>query len=327
MLKFFRSSQISAAVVVILIGIGLWLKSILQIDNRPFLFDTVNMPFYSYALQLLPNNAIVSRLITFLLVLFAGFYLLRINNHFVLNKQRSYMLPLVLILISSAFYPLQRLNPAVFASFFLVLSIYNIFAIYQKKDALDNIFRASISLGIAYLFYSPMLMVFLILFLGLLLLRSINIREWIVALVGLLLPVLLYLFAMFFIGTSIHEVFELFKLNLCVHSLSTMPTTIPLAFLVCVGIPFIWSLLYLASNMGAQKNSVRKYQTLNFWLLVFVVIAFVAIPNASYELIYLAAIPLSFIFTNLFMNVNVNFISRILFLLLLVGAIIGQFLN
>lgn len=325
MLKFFRSSQFSAAVVVVLIGIGLWIRPILSDFSSPFLFDTVAMPFYSYVLQLLPSNAIVTSIITFLLVFFTGFYLIRINNHFVLNKQRSYMLPLVAILLSSAFFPLQRINPAVFAAVLLALSLFNIFDIYQKKDALDNIFRAGFALGISYLFYSPMLIFFPILFLGLLLLRSINIREWIVAIVGLLLPVLLYLFTMFFMGTPIPDVLELFELNLRVHTHSSIALNPIIYFLACIGVPLIWSLLFLAFNLSAQKNSVRKYQTLNFWLFVFVFIAFVAIPNASYELIYIAAIPLSFLITNLFMNVKVNFISKLLFILLFASAIIGQF--
>lgn len=324
MIKLFRSSRFSSIVVIVLIALLAWFWPLWEGVKYTFLFDTVSMPFYSFVAQLLSGYDLLSHLLTLLLIFSISVYLLRINEKFIIIRQRSYMPILFLMLVTSAMFPLQRLNPAVFAAFFIVLALDHIFACYQKKDALDNIFRAGISIGIATFFYAPVLVIAPILFISIILLRSADFREWIVATLGLFLPFLFYIFALFLLDKPISAIFSQFAINMHTNSYMAIDFAIPIIFVVCIGLPLVSSLVYLVPSMAQQKISVRKFQIINLWLLLLSVAAFIAIPSSYYEVIYIAAIPASFLLTNFFINVRINIFTRILFWLTIICLVLTQ---
>lgn len=324
MLKYFRSSQIPAALAVIAIGVILWAIPILSDTRHLFQFDVLAMPLYRWLIWLIPNNAIISNAIALILVFIMGFYLLRLNAKYVIIKQRSYLPVLLFVLLVSAIIPFQRVTPAILAGLCVEFSLYYIYSIYQSKNPLDSLFRAGLLLGIASLFYAPAIIMSLVLFIGQLVLRPFSIREWTVALLGLILPLVTYLFVLFYFDTNPMLAFDLYSVNLSIEFFPSIGTVIPLVFFACIAPPLLIALAYLIPSLSKQKISVRKFNAVNFYLLLLVVLTFIAVPGASYELIFIAAIPLSFQLANLFTNAKATFWLQLLFVLMFVGALLGQ---
>lgn len=324
LLSFFRKSQLSVVILVIIISVAVWFKTFLNGLSYPFIFDTINMPLYAILVKYINHSVFLSNIITFALVMAIGFYLLHLNSKFIIVKQRTYLPALFYFLISTAFIPIQRINPAIFATFFILLALDHIFAIYQRSNPLDNLFRAGVSLGIASLFYAPAIPIYLIIFMGLLLLRSFSLREWFVALLGIALPWGFLMLVYYWLNIDIAEIFKLVKSNLLTDTESSIDELIPIIFTSAVALPTLVALFYLVPSMASQKISVRKYQTLFFWLLFIGALCFALIPTASYEIAYILSVPLSFQLTNFFANARRSFWSEVLFTLIILAAIAIQ---
>ncbi len=324
LLSFFKKSQLSVVILVVIISVAIWLKTFLNGLSYPFIFDTINMPLYAILVKYINQSIILSNIITFSFVMAIAFYLLHLNSKFIIIKQRTYLPALFYLLISTAFVPIQRINPAIFATFFILLALDHIFAIYQKGNPLDNLFRAGISLGIASLIYAPAIPFYLIIFMGLLLLRSFSLREWFVAVLGIALPWGFLMLTYYWLNIDISKTFELVKSNLITDTESSIDELIPIIFTSVIGLPTLVALFYLIPSMANQKISVRKYHTLFFWILFIGAASFALIPTTSYEIAYILAIPLSFQLTNYFANARKSFWAELLFTLIIIAALAIQ---
>ncbi|MGE0077839.1 MAG: DUF6427 family protein [Bacteroidales bacterium] len=323
-LSFFRKSQLTTIITVICVFAAIWLKTFINGASFPFIFDSINMPLYQLVAKFLPPNLFYSKIVTFLIIIAVAIYLLQLNSRFIIIKQRTYLPALFFFLISSALVPVQRINPAVFASLFITIGLDHIFSIYQKHDPLDNLFRAGISLSIASLFYAPAITIYLLLLIGLLILRAFDLREWVVALLGLALPWGFLLLIRFWLNIDFESTMNMVSNNLITKTESSINDIIPIIFTALVGIPTLVALLYAIPNMANQKISIRKYQNLFLWMLLISLLTFALVPTCSYEIAYILAIPLSFQLSNYFSNVKVKFWPKLLFILVFVAAIVVQ---
>jgi len=324
LLSFFRRSHISVIVFVILALIAIWIKTFVGGDIYPYIFDSIKMPLYAIVTKYLTVGLFWSKIITVVLILSIALYLLHLNGKYIIIKQRTYLPVLFFILTSAAFIPIQRINPAIFASFFIVLALDHIFATYQKSDPLDNLFRAGISLSIASMFYAPALSVYLLLFIGLSILRSFSFREWFVSLLGIALPWGVLLLVNFWFDIDFSAITNLLKSNLITETESSIDDLIPIVFTAVIGIPTLVALVYMIPSMASQKISVRKYQNIFFWMLLICGVTFAFIPTCSYEIAYIGAIPLSYQLTNYFSSVRGGFWPNLLFILILMAALAIQ---
>lgn len=326
MLKLFRTSRLLAIVSIIIIALGLWAWSFCRGCTATFGFQKVSMPLYEFVTEWITQYDLVGRITTLVLVFLIGIYLLRINEKFILVRQRSYMPLLFMVLISGAMLPILNINPGVFAAFFVVITLDHIFASYEK-NALDHIFRASLALGLATFFYAPIIVIIPTIFLGIILLRSPDFKVWIVATIGLTLPFLIYIYILFLIDIPIYEAFDLFTQNIVNQTHTTISPLNGIIFTALIAPAIVVSLIYLFTHLSTQKIGVHQFHIINVWLLLLAITTFLIIPSASYEMIYIAAVPTSFLLTNFFTGARVNFFTRLLFTLSMASGIIGVILD
>lgn len=324
LLKFFQKSQIQVIVSIILLSLLVWIRIFINGVTYPFIFDSISMPLFTVVLKYLPAGILISKIVSYVVMMVMAFYILHINSKFIIIKQRSYLPALFFILISSAFIPVQRINPAIFAGFFVVLATDHLFSIYQKTNPLDSLFRAGISLGIASLIYAPAVVFYLILFIGLTILRSFNIKEWFVSLLGILLPWGFWILYLFWFDFEFSSIFKILSSNLITQTQSSIDEMIPIFFTAAISLPSLIAIIYMLPSMGNQKISVRKYQFILLWFIVLCIAAFIIIPTCSYEISYLVAIPLSLQLTNYFTSARSKFWTELFFILILLAATIVQ---
>ena len=324
LLSFFRKSQTTTITAAILVLAAIWLSTFLSKTTYPYIFDSINMPLYQLVAKYLTPDNIYSKVITLVLILAIAIYLQQLNGRFIIIKQRTYLPALFFFLVSSALTPVQRLNPAVFASLFITIAIDHIFAIYQKVNPLDNIFRAGIALGIASLFYAPAIPILLILFIGLTILRTFSLREWFVSLLGIAIPWGVLLLTYYWFKVDFVSTINLVSNNLTTKTESSIDDLIPIISTVAIGIPTIVAWLHMIPSMASQKISIRKYQSILIWLLMISLSVFLLIPTCSYEISYILAIPLSYQLSQYFSVIKDKFWPELLFSLIFLAAIAVQ---
>lgn len=329
MLKLFRTARPLPLILVVLVGFALWAQSGLAMLDLPPVASAASgvMPLYALLLYVIPDTGPWSQLLAVVVLLAVAFYALYIGQKHIIIKQRSAMPALMLVLLASSITEVQRLGPALLASVLVLHSIDCLFGIYSSKHPLDGIFRAGLSLSLAVLFYAPAAPLVMLLFVGLVQLRPFLWREWVGALVGLLVPLLGYMLVLFVAGIPLLQGWELFVR--CLQSATVLeapPLPSLWVLLVAFGLPALVALLYLLRHIAVLKMAVRKYHIVNVWLLLLVLLAFLAVPGASWEMVYIVALPLSLLLSELFVGARPTFWLELLFAMPIVGVLVYQLL-
>lgn len=315
--------------LVVLVGFALWAQSGLAMVEHPPLSTppTGAMPLYALLLRLMPDVGLWSQLLAVAVLLAVAFYALYIGQKHIVIKQRSAMPALMLVLSASSIVEVQRLGPSLLASVLVLHALNCLFGIYTSKQPLDGIFRAALSLSLAVLLYAPAAPMVVLLFVGLVQLRPFLWREWVVALVGLLTPLLVYMLVLFVADIPLLQGWELFVRCLQGGTVLVAPPELGLwVLLVAFGLPALVALLYLMRHLAMLKMAVRKYHIVNVWLLLVALLTFALMPGASWEMVYIVALPLSLLLSDLFVGARPSFWLGLLFAMPMVGVMVYQLL-
>lgn len=100
----------------------------------------------------------------------------------------SYFPALIYFLFASSQISWIFLNPVLIGNVFVLLALRRMLTMYRVQEITSMIYDAGIFLAIGALFFPLLAIVFPLLWVSLIQLRTFNIREWIVPLVGLLTP-------------------------------------------------------------------------------------------------------------------------------------------
>jgi hypothetical protein len=111
------------------------------------------------------------------------------NNHDYADKEQ-YFPALIYFMTASLSLSWQVFNPVLVGSLFLLLALRRLLAMSRVQNVTAMLFDAGVFLGLGVLFYPPFIFVAPFLWMAQLQFRSFNLREWLVALSGMLLPAL-----------------------------------------------------------------------------------------------------------------------------------------
>jgi len=260
------------------------------------------MPFYEKIVVWLSNNLLLGKILTFITMLIVGFYLLHINTKHIVIKQRTYLPAFFYFILTSSLLPLQQINPAVFASLLIVFALDHILSLYHKESVLDNIFRAGFYIAVASMFYAPSIFYFIALLLSLASIRTFNLREWIVAFLGLITPWFFFSLYQYIVNNDMLAMCKILSQNLLTEVNYDHVGFIVYAFFSFCILLFIVSSLFLIKSLATQKINVRKYHGVFFWFNLITVSIIVFIPSVSLEIAFIGVIPLTFHFAHYFTN-------------------------
>lgn len=317
LLRFFRQTLPQVVAAIVAIAIAIWIKTFMAETAMPFYFDSIQMPLYRIFNFYIPRVNLYSKLFVFVIGLFISLYLLQVNSKHIVIKQRTYLPTLMYILVVFGFIPLQRVNPAIIAAFFMVFTIDQLFSTYHKPDALNNLFKATFFLGIASLFYAPSVFFMAAVFMSLLIVRTFNPREWMVAIAGFATPWLFYVLYHYLVNYNLNIAFEELRFNLLTDVSGITGGYLFYVFYSAIALIYLVTLAFLLRSLPSQKINVRKYYGILFWFLLVSVMLYAFLPSCSIEIAYIVAIPLAFQFSHFFALASGKFWSNLLFAVLL----------
>lgn len=320
LLRTFKSGQPGMLALIPVMAGLIWLKYFIVPQPVSMVYEPHSMPFYSWISSLLDGRLILGKLLTICLLVLNALWLARINTKYILLQHRTYLPAAIYIVIVSAYLPLQQLNPAAFASLFLVYSIDIMFRIYKKEELALEFFQAAFLVGIASLFYARSAILMLVVWSGLSLFRTFHWREWAFTFLGFVTPYVI-LFSWYYLsGQNIAENWEGIRYNFA-HDRGTGYLNI--YYLGFYAYLFLLILLASRKMIGTYQNLkiyIRKFFRLNFWIFVFVLAAYGILYSRAIEMIYFAAIPVSYILSYFFLNMRTKIIGEIIFAILLAAC-------
>jgi len=311
---------------MILIAILLWLQSFLSHSGPTPYFESHEMPFYTIVRRMAGGNIFLERIFAFTMLIATSLYLIQLNTKHILIKYRTYLPTLLFIVLSSSFLPLQRINPGIFAAFFMILAIDNLFSAYESSKTLDHLFKAGMFVAIASLFYFPAIFFLGLVIISLFILRSVAFRNWVVSLFGFITPWFLVLFYFYFFHDNLNALQSIISFATKSAEFGRFYGIAFTLFYSYSGFLLIIATLYLIGVFPTQKISARKFYSIFLWFILFAFIIVFFVGFSSIEIIYIAAIPTSFIIGNQLTFTRNKFWPEFFFTFLAIFAVLMQFI-
>ena len=326
LLKLYKGTGFGVIFLLLITAIGLWLGPILK-PQLPVYYTGVNtMPLFTMVRNFIGENARAGVLISLALVILTSLLLANFNLTGILISDRTF-LPAALFIILSAVLPVtQTLNPGLFATVFLLLALIRIIDSYRKNGTANNFFDAALLISIGSLFYVDLIWMELLVFLGMILLRTLNIKEVAISIVGILTPYLILYGTYYSLGKDINDLNTLILSNVFGESGSIYLSRIVIVTLIMAGLFVSISIFHLFSVLNAKKIRSRKSFSLLLWIFVLAIVSFVFLPSVSSEIIYIIAIPVSYLISHYCFFLKKKYVPGIFFTVILALTIILQIL-
>jgi len=246
-----------------------------------------------------------------------------VNKHSLL-KQSSYFPLFFMLLLLSCRPALIGFYPALVSSLFLMLAIHKLISSYMRERALSEAFDAGLFVGIATLFYIPSMVFLVLLWIGLLLIRTISGRELVCTIIGFLIPFLFtYTYNLVFFPSYrwYHKILSVFSYHNMHLSLSWQQILI-IAVILLAGIGSLW---FFINRITDNVVKGQKFWILMLWVVLFATGSVFLCPDRDARVFSSLAIPGSFILSAYFLKTRAKILPELLFISLIAGVIISIF--
>jgi hypothetical protein len=205
-----------------------------------------------------------------------------------------------------------------------MLAINRIMDGYNKTGTAYNFFDAGILISTGSLFYANLIWFGLLVIIGIALLRTGDLKEIVISILGLLTPYLITFSLYYVIGKDIGALMKLLGDNLFVRSTYYPFQRLTILALIFSGSLILFSIIQLIKYMNTKKIKSRKTFSLMIWTFLISIIVYFALPSASVEIVWLVSIPVSYFLTHYFIVVKKKLVPEILFSLLFLFILLIQ---
>ncbi len=328
LLRKFREPGPDVIVLIIIFLFLIWLNAFLnpQLPSS-FDFDTSPMPLFALLLAIAGSNPLVNVIFSFLFVLLIAFLLVNFNTTVFFISERTFLPALIYVLLSGFFPQQQILNPALPAVIFLMLALKRIMDSYKIQGTAYSFFDTGLLISTGSLFYAGFIWFGLLLFIGIAILRPVNIKEIVISLLGLATPWFIICGFYYISGKDLSLLLSDVNYNLFTADKHFVFSGLTIAVLIIAGIILIICSLHLLSAINSKKIKSRKTFMLLIWLFAISVGTYFIFKPVSVEIFWITAVPVSYIISHYFVFKKKRLIPEILlttlFILVAVIQIVG----
>ena len=261
-----------------------------------------------------------------LLVLFLignSIYFSQILLFFKLYKKRNFLHAFILLFLLSVTIKLTDVLPILIAMFLFLVAMKTIMNTLRKKSALFDCFNVGILMSAASFFWFNAVYFSLIIFLCLLLLRTLNWREWLVPVIGIFVPYFIIISFYFIIFSNFDIIFDIHKLMAKKEGIPffEMDTVITAGYIAFISL--IATLLILLRYRTFEKR-VQDYYRIYFILFLFTLAVIFLIPGFRFSVVTFIPVSLAIPLSRYFISLRRRIFKEVIFDLFLISIIINS---
>ncbi len=325
-LNFFKRNLPNRMLAIFILLCAMWASVSVNIQSSLVAAEQANMPLFALLSNITGTGGIASVIFSFITVIIILGIIIYFNTKDFFINQRTFLPALFYVLLNSAIPSNQGLNPVLPAVIFLMIAIIRIMDSYKQQGIANNYFDAGILIGTGSLFYADLLWFSLLLFLGIFLLRTVTLKEIVISLTGLVTPYLILLSIYFLNGQDITIFYETLKTDLLSETVIRYDTLSPASVIALIyfGIMMLISIIDLMSKIDMKKNRTRNTFYLFFWVLIISILLFFVLKTVSFEIMWIATVPLSFFLGHYFIYTKRKVLPEILVYGMIVAALTVQ---
>lgn len=260
------------------------------------------------------NTSFLGVLIRVSVTLIAALFINKIVTDHKLMEKPGY-LPAMWFLLLQSLIPKQVSLDILFINVCMIASVKLMILVYKMENPINSLLTASFMLSLIALINSASVTYFLWLSAALLIMRPASFREWIMVLIGFLLPIYLL--------TSVLYLTDRLDFNL-IFSFRTikfaLPQLSPFEWIRIAIVLFIPWLFFLLSANQISKLLIQGRKTFIISLLLSIVVTSLILSDLTSvsQSIHLALLPATLLASPLFINVRKKLLPNLFILILLV---------
>jgi hypothetical protein len=322
LLRVFKSNPLISLVLPVALAVAVWV-SVYAVHGEMHLKSGI--PMFEVLFGWLLKMPVASVIAAFAVLAFEAFLWNAFINKQGLLKQSSYFTATIYLLLYSSRPVLIGFYPSLLAALFLMLALKRLAESYKKEKALSEAFDAGVFIGIASLLYFPLTIFIVFLWIGLLTMRSIVWREWVVSLIGFLLPFgfMLGYYSVFY--SPEHFWYEKLLAPLGNYHKPPFPGWEAITLVITLILTFLVCIFFYLKKISDNVVKNQKISALMVWFACFSGASVLLSPERDGRAFSLLAIPLSFIYSNYFVRTKSRFFPELLFMALLAAIVINIF--
>lgn len=203
---------------------------------------------------------------------------------------------------------------------FFQIALYILLKTLRKKYALLDIYNVGFLLSIASFFRVEILLFYPFLLIALLILRSVNLREWTILLIGSLTPLFIGISVFYFMSSSfdiIPDTLDLLKIKQKITGINLISI---IALSIIALITFLISIRLFFEYRSKEAN-IQDYLRIFFMLFIFSVLYFLTVQSARFISMNLAIIAFSIPISIFFKRIKRKLLRELLFDIFLISLI------
>lgn len=297
-LKLYRGHDPLTIIILVITACLVWIQPFIHPVEAHFLYDSDPMPLFALLKGVTGGNNFAGTMVSFVLVLVTGFYLVNFNTRIFFINERTFLPAAIFIILSGYIKTLQALNPVLLSSLLLIFATDRIIGSYRKQGIAYNFFDASLMISIGSLIYFNTIWFFFAVIAGIGLLRTISLREIILSVTGLLTPYIVVIAWYYLAGNDLQVFADTVVNNITGHSpgFYWSPAMIIIS---CLNILLlVISLVHLWTVFNTKKVRSRKTFSLFLWIMIISIGVYFIVPSASVEMFYIFLLPASYFITH-----------------------------
>lgn len=184
MLTFFRTNQ--EIFNFLLLPYVLLLQSHMIYHQVPMRVEPINGILHQWLIHTVEDHTWLIIILHIILLFFQGVLVNVLINRFRLSEKVTLIPGAIYILFCSSIPAFTPLSPVLIANTFLIWACLELLSTFRRYDVAGSIFNTGFAIGLASLFYVSYLTFFVFILIALSILRSINIKEILMVISGLL---------------------------------------------------------------------------------------------------------------------------------------------
>jgi hypothetical protein len=198
---------------------------------------------------------------------------------------------------------------------------------YRIPGTAYNFFDAGILIGIGSLFYANLVWLAVIIIIGIGLLRTLNLKEIGISVIGLITPYFMTFGVYYISGRDLNDLVAIIKYNLFDKPTSYVFTGLTSATIIFTALVTLLSIFYLVMSMNSKKIKSRKTFYLLLWIFFISIGEYLVLRTVSVEIVWIIAIPVSYFLSHYFVFSRKKLVPEILFGVLFILIALIQIWN
>jgi hypothetical protein len=316
--KFLKGTGPGVLFAILIALFAVWATALLKPLSIPAsYFFTEPMPLYGLLIKLVKPDTLPGTLLSVVIVALNASLIVRLNTSWGLISERTFLPAFIYIVLAGIFPDHQHLNPVLPSSLFLLLAFMRIMESYNNPDSADYFFDAGILISCGTLFYAGLIGFCLLIFVGLAILRTGNLREISISIIGLIAPYFLVFGIYYVTGHDMKSFVSMLISNLLDR---TVINNFPVSELIVIALitaGVILSIAQVYGKLNSKKIKSRKMFTLLMGVFLISLAMYLFIPSVTVEIYWITIIPVSYFLGHYFVTAKRKILPNIYFLLFL----------